>query len=223
MLAAAAAVSVVALSGVVAAPRPTPQLCEYSTYAWSVTERRAVDRKRIRKPYSEVTDAERDPRFAQCSVCEADQVLIDPGGGLKPLRVCWRFADEVRAALQAITASGQFELVSVTGYRPGRTRGAVVDGKRTRLSGHSFGVAIDINARHNGLYGGCKLGAPARSEADLQGCKLRMGGRWRPAKAPRVTVVRDGVVHRQFTKFWRWGGDLPGALKDFMHFSVDGT
>ncbi len=225
----AAAVLAVALSAAPAAAQPaktpdrvTPATCEYSTYAWSVTAKKAVDHERIRKPYAEVTAAERDPRFPECSVCEADQTEITLEG-LKPVRVCWRFADDVRGALRAVQASGEFELRTITGYRPGRTRGRVVDGRRTQLSNHSFGVAVDINARHNGLYGRCKLAAPAKAAVDLKGCKRRMGGPWAPRKAPKLTIERSGVVHREFTKFWRWGGDLTGALKDFMHFSVDGT
>jgi len=197
------------------------EVCTYRTYAWDVKRRRAVDHRLVEKPRAELTDEERDPAHPACSVCREDQVEVRLEG-LKPFSVCHVFADRVRSALERVRASGAFDLKTVTGYRPGRTRGRVVDGRRTRLSNHSFGTAIDVNARHNGLYGDCRLDAPPRVAKDIARCKLRMGGTWDPARRPRLTVVRDGPVYRELTRFWRWGGDLPGKLKDFMHFSVTG-
>jgi len=195
--------------------------CTYRTYSWDVKQRRAVGHRTVKKPRTELTAEERDPGEPGCTVCREDQVEVSLPG-LKPFSVCRVYADRVRAALERVRASGEFDLKTVTGYRVGRTRGPVIDGKRSLFSNHSFGTAVDLNARSNGLYGRCKLASPPATAEDLARCKLRMGGAWDPKRRPRVTIVRGGVVFRELTRFWRWGGALPGALKDFMHFSITG-
>ncbi|MDX9719905.1 MAG: M15 family metallopeptidase [Myxococcota bacterium] len=200
-------------------PRPTPSTCTYSTYQWSVEEKRAVNREQVSKEYSAVTDDERDPKEPRCTVCREDQVELKVGE-LESVWVCWVYAEALEKALRTIVDSGEFELEELEGYRVGRTRGKVVDGLRTEWSNHSFGTALDVNASSNGLYGNCDV--DVLSEDSIEQCKLRMGGKWRPKKQPRVSIVKDGVVYKALTEFWKWGGEIDGELKDIMHFSITG-
>ena len=203
-----------------------PTTCTYRTYSWSVEERRGVNRQTVEKPYSEVTSDERDPNDPRCSVCVEDQGEIDPAAlglsDVEPFLVCRVHQQAVEAALRDITTSGQFELVEITGYRVGRTRGPVVDGLRTEWSNHSFGTAIDINAGDNGLYGGCNVVEVTPESIDQ--CRLRVGGAWDPNESPQRSVTRDGPVYRAFTEQvgWRWGGEIDGDTRDLMHFSITG-
>ena len=184
-------------------------------------KRRAVDRETIRKPYSEVSADERCPKDERCTVCEEDQVWVEVKG-IPEVRVCHAWADKVRAALEEIAAS-PFEVRQIEGYRPGRTRGRVVKGRRTGWSNHAFGVAVDLNRGQNGLYVGCSVPARELSQKAVAGrCRLVQGGRWRPRTNKRTTIVRGGPAHKAFTGFWRWGGSISGGTRDFMHFSVDG-
>ncbi len=207
------------LVGLLAPPAPAAT-CTYRTYSWDVKLRKGVDHKEVAKPRAEVTDDEKDPDDPRCTVCSEDQALVEVPG-VKPFRVCAAYADKVKAALLEAKKGG-FALQTVVGYRVGRTRGAVRDGKRTEWSNHSFGTAVDINSAHNGMYTRCKLKRPAEVAGDIEGCRKVMGGRWNPKKGA-VTVYRGGLVHAAFAKIpWRWGGDLDGQLKDFMHFSITG-
>lgn len=226
-LAVPVALDVVALAGAIEPPgRAEPQTCSYSTYSWSTTQRRAVNREWIEKDYADVTDDERSPDDPRCSVCTEDQVTVDPAAHgwpeLGPFDVCWAYADAVGEALEAIAADGSFTIREAVGYRAGRTRGAVVDGLRTEWSNHSFGTAIDINASNNGLYRSCNI-RPLTAENIAQ-CRLGVGGAWRPDAAPSVSITRDGVVYRAFVEGvgWQWGGEIAGSTKDLMHFSLTG-
>ena len=183
-----------------------PKTCTYSTYAWHVARKRAVDHRRISKPYSEVTDIERDPNEPRCSTCFEDQVEVKVPGA-PPVTVCWVYADRVEQALKKIVDSGTFQIKDLTGYRVGKTRGAIQHGQRSAMSNHSFGTAIDINRNSNGLY---------------RGRKRRMGGHWDPKRNPDTTIVPNGIVYQEFSQFWKWGGELKGSLKDYMHFSITG-
>jgi hypothetical protein len=206
------------------AERPTT--CTYETYEWSTELRRAVNRREVAHPYSEVTADERAPDDPRCTVCREDQVRIDPSPlgieGVSAVWVCHAHAPAVEAALRAIAESGEFDIVELTGYRVGRTRGRVVDGLRTEWSNHSFGTAIDINAEHNGLYNDCNVGEV--TPETISRCRLSVGGRWDPERRPRRSITRGGVVYRAFTEIagWRWGGELTGSMRDLMHFSLTG-
>lgn len=207
------------------AARVEPETCTYRTYNWSTEERRAVNRQTVEHPYSEVVDDERSPADPRCTVCSEDQVTIDPadfGLDLESIRVCWAYADEIREALQNIVDSGEFRVVELTGYRPGRTRGRVVDELRTEWSNHSFGTAVDINADHNGLYRSCDVDEVTADNID--DCRLGVGGEWDPHGDPSRTITRDSVVYREFIDRvgWQWGGEIDGSTKDMMHFSPDG-
>ena len=201
--------------------KDSDEICSYSTYAWDVKRKRAVNRRQVRKKRSALTRDERDPDAPQCTVCKQDQVELRIEG-LPSVTVCRHFAKPLRKALTAIRDSGEFDIKTLKGYRPGRTRGPIVAGKRSLFSNHSYGAAIDINAKQNGLYRRCKLDKLPRKTSDISRCRLGVGGRWDPTGRPRVTIVPDDVVHREMTRFWKWGGALEGRMKDFMHFSVTG-
>lgn len=205
-----------------AQPDPAPPAkCTYQTYAWDTRKKKGVGHRTVSKPREELAPDEKDPDDPRCTVCSEDQARVEVEG-LPPVTVCRHYAPQVEAALKAIQASGEFSIRTLKGYRVGRTRGAVRAGLRTQFSNHSYGTAIDINARENGLYRRCRLEGAPQTAKDIAHCKLGVGGAWDPARRPRQTIRAGDVVHREFTRFWRWGGALPGALKDFMHFSITG-
>jgi len=180
----------------------------------------------VSKPYGELTDDEKAPdhEVSGCTVCLEDQEHVRVGE-LPEVVVCRFYAAGMKRALERIVADDRFRVESLTGYRVGQTRGRVVDGRRTQFSNHSYGTAIDVNAASNGLYRNCELGGKIpRKARDIRGCKRGIGGRWDPRKRPRTTVVYEGPVHRAFAEElgWKWGGEISGRLKDFMHFSPDG-
>lgn len=205
----------------------TPTTCTYETYQWSRTKKGPANKRTVRKPYSEVTDAERDPADPSgCTVCSEDQEVIDLEAlgfkGAKPIRVCRHYRARLETALREIAASGEFDMVDAVGYRPGMTRGPWVNDLRTVFSNHSFGTAIDINAAFNGMYTGCRV--ETLSVKSLRTCKLGIGGAWRPERHPRLTITKEGIVYRKITEHtgWKWGGELTGSIRDIMHFSITG-
>lgn len=207
------------------AARTPPTRCTYSTYQWSTEERRAVNRRTIEKDYAAVVEDERSPEDPRCTVCSEDQVEIDPasfGVDLEPFSVCWAHAANIERALRNVAESGEFRFTELTGYRPGRTRGRVVDGLRTEWSNHSFGTAIDINADRNGLYTSCDVAEVTPDS--IRSCRLGMGGAWDPVGDRSRSVTRDSIVYREFveTVGWRWGGEISGGTRDLMHFSPTG-
>ena len=149
---------------------------------------------------------------SSCTVCEEDQATIRVGK-IPPFRICNLFAAEVRQALERALDAG-FPIDEIVGYRVGKSKGPVDDaGLRTQFSNHSFGIALDINPRLNGLYTSCFRFGPA--------CRLLRGGEWRP-DVPG-TVTRDSSVYAAFRGIgWKWAGELAGRQKDFMHFSLSG-
>jgi hypothetical protein len=105
-------------------------------------------------------------------------------------------------------------IFSVVGYRVGMTRGNFdALGNRTRFSNHSFGIAIDINEQQNGLYDRCITFGPA--------CRLRRGGNWIPGQEGSLTP-ESPVVKAMKRIGMKWGGEIEGHQKDFMHFSPSG-
>jgi hypothetical protein len=205
--------------------RKKPSRCIYQTYNWSTALGKTVNHSTVDKPYSEVAGDEIDPNDPRCTVCEGDQVTIKPaamGLALDPFRVCWAHEDGMIRALERIKDTGKFDLRTVTTYRPGRTRGAIVDGMRTEMSNHSYGTAIDINRAQNGLYRNC----PGKlvDASSVANCTLAHGGAWNPKTRPLTSITADGDVARilQEELGWKWGGGLPGSTKDIMHFSKTG-
>lgn len=206
---------VLLLALVIATPAGTapasPAMCSYSTYTWNTVARRAVDIREVSKPYASLLAEEVDST-TRCSVCREDQVWIDIAG-LPRFQVCRHVAREVSSALKTALSRGA-RIDTVEGYRVGRTRGeADASGNRTGFSNHSFGIAIDINPQSNGLYGNClQFGAS---------CSLLRGGPWEPGNP--ASLVADGPVVKAFKAAgFKWGGEIAGRQKDFMHFSISG-
>jgi len=187
-------------------------VCSYDTYQWSTVEKRAIDFKKVSHPYSEITDDERDP-VTGCTVCIEDQIQINTPP-LKPFYVCKVVAPEIQQILEGLIYSGE-KIDHIIGYRVGKTRGDVDHyGNRTKFSNHSYGVAIDINPEHNGLYDRCiEFG---------NGCRLIRGGPWRPDEMEQ-SIKPEGMIVRAFKENgYLWGGEIRGRQKDFMHFSLTG-
>lgn len=185
--------------------------CTYTTYQWNVYARKAVGHRKVVKSYGELSEAERDAQSG-CSVCEEDQVALS-FPGLKPFKVCKSVAPQVRDIIETLQRQ-RAPLVEVTGYRVGMTRGEIdSSGNRTGFSNHSFGVALDVNVGRNGLYEDCiSFGSS---------CRLIMGGRWDPAHP--LSLTRDSTIVLEFKRNgFRWGGEIAGRQKDFMHFSPTG-
>ncbi len=193
------------------APRPAPSVCTYEMQVWSVSQKGSVMKQKVRHPYNELTPEEIDAA-TKCTVCSEDQefVSIPP---LQPFPVCYRIAPRVRRALSYLMQKGA-PIHTVVGYHVIKSRGSVDrNGNRTGLSNHSFGTAIDINPEQNGLYDNC-----VKFNRE---CRLLRGGEWRPGTPG--TLEQDGeIVTTLQQEGFRWGGEIAGRQKDFMHFSLTG-
>lgn len=186
-------------------------LCTYNTYKWNTRLKKAVEITRVEKPYDHVANHEVDPDTG-CSICEQDQQQVQLPG-IKPFKVCYRLAEDIKRRLKHLINQGVY-IKYVDAYRPGMTRGEPdAQGNRTRFSNHSFGVALDINPSLNGLYSNC----PQFNA----GCKLIRGGPWRPG-IPGTLDTDHPVVKALKDMGLRWGGEIAGRQKDFMHFSPTG-
>lgn len=188
------------------------QDCHYSTWQWDVAARKAVGFKNVARSFESLGDLDRDARSG-CSVCIEDQALIRIDG-IEPFRICKRYAERVRGVLAELLSDG-VPIKSVVGYRVGKSRGAVdALGRRTQFSNHSFGVAMDINSQSNGLYSNCL--------AFNEHCELLRGGHWRPGRDPYSLTPNGEVVTKMKSIGFKWGGEIEGRQKDFMHFSLTG-
>lgn len=189
-----------------------PSQCSYDTYQWSTRERRAVNHRQVSHPYHELAPEEVDP-LTGCSVCREDQVELHLPG-IEPFLVCHVVADTIEGALRELIAAGE-PIRQVIGYRVGMTRGDTdAQGLRSRFSNHAFGIAIDINPQANGLYDRCTHFGPE--------CRLIRGGEWQP-RQQMASLAPDGTVVRRLKREgFKWGGEIRGRQKDFMHFSPSG-
>lgn len=201
------------LLGLLSSPHsPAAEICSYDSYQWNTINQRAENFTRVQKSYAELTPDEIDSRTG-CSVCEQDQRLIHVAG-VEPVRVCKNVAASYQAILDDALANG-FEIRSLVGYRVGKTRGeADAAGRRTQFSNHSFGIALDINSEHNGLYTNCLTFGPH--------CRLLRGGPWRPRSDPASIMADSRLVREMRSMGFYWGGQIKGRQKDFMHFSPSG-
>lgn len=193
------------------APLKAQDICSYQTWAWDTHSRKAVNHEVVHKPYSDISADEVDA-YTGCSVCEQDQQEISVAP-LKPFKMCWVLASQVEEALRHLLVTGE-PITEVVGYRVGLTRGPVdAAGLRTRFSNHAFGIALDINPQANGLYENCvEFG---------ESCRLIRGGEWFPGQPGSISA--DGAIVAGFDRIGlRWGGEISGRQKDFMHFSPDG-
>ena len=186
-------------------------ICTFHTWDWDTINKRAVNHRQVSKPKAKLLPAERD-RQSPCTVCEEDQVWIQVDG-LPKVRVCRHFGGEVRQALEGIRNSG-YAVHKLVGYRVGKTKGKInANGYRTQYSHHSFGTAIDVNSKANGLYDNCLVFGSQ--------CRLIRGGAW--SLANPSSIQKGSAVYESFREIgWRWGGELEGRQKDFMHFSLSG-
>lgn len=186
--------------------------CSYSSYRWNTFTKQAEDRLTVKKLYANLSTTERDENTG-CTVCEEDQGWIQVGE-LKPVRMCRLLADRVESILNRTLAEG-FEINQLVTYRVGMTRGDIDhEGKRTKFSNHSFGIAIDVNPNNNGLYQNC-------IEFNDE-CILRRGGLWQPGHNPHSISADSELVASMKSAGFKWGGEIAGKQKDFMHFSPSG-
>jgi len=187
-------------------------ICHYQSYRWNTITQQAEDFESVTKPYTDLEPGEFDAKTG-CSVCIEDQRLITIAN-LKPVRICKQFSGQIEWILSRAIADG-FQLKQFRGYRVGRTRGVVdAAGKRTEFSNHSYGIAIDINSASNGLYENC---------IEFSGqCVLRRGGEWRPGENLQSIRTDSLLVGLMKDSGFKWGGEIAGRQKDFMHFSVSG-
>ena len=115
--------------------------------------------------------------------------------------------------LERLQSEGE-PIFEIVGYRVGKSSGDLDrNGDRTKFSQHSFGIALDINPAQNGLYDHCVAFGPP--------CRLRRGGRWNPQTRGALTAT-GAIVSGMKEIGIRWGGEIPGQQKDFMHFSPSG-
>jgi hypothetical protein len=185
--------------------------CHYQTWSWSVREKRPVDVRQIKTFKSKLTIQEKGS-IEGCTVCQEDQAIIRVDK-LPPFQICRRFASSVEPRLRNIQKSG-FPIKEIEGYRVGKTKGSIDSkGHRTEFSNHSYGTAIDINSSLNGLYENCFVFNSS--------CRLLRGGEWRPERPGTITPASI-VVNEMSEAQLKWGGELQGQQKDFMHFSPNG-
>jgi D-alanyl-D-alanine carboxypeptidase len=188
------------------------QSCHYRDWRWNVAQKRVVQPLAVAKDYSELSPEERDKQSG-CSVCAEDQQAIKLDG-LPVFSVCKKYAAVVHDVLEKLIWQGE-KIYSVIGYRVGRTRGDLdAQGNRSGFSNHSYGVAIDINTEHNGLYGNCVRFGPQ--------CQLLRAGPWRPGGDPYSLQQNGSIVKTLKQAGFKWGGEIEGQQKDFMHFSLTG-
>ena len=188
-----------------------PGTCSYEVYNWNVHKKRAVNFARVERPYPELKAEEKDPATG-CTVCLEDQELVKVGN-LAPFYVCRKVSGGLRAVLEKLIAQGE-PVLEVTAYRPGRTKNPLgKEGNRRGFSNHAYGAAVDINRSGNGLYDKCLKFGP--------GCRLIQGGPWKPGA--RGTLTHDSAIVREMKAAgFKWGGEIEGLQKDFMHFSLEG-
>ncbi len=192
-------------------PISATELCHYRSYQRNTVTRKAVNHQLVEKPRSQLTNDERDSNSG-CSVCEEDQTEIRLPN-LKPFKVCKQLAVKIETLLRQLQQQNAVVL-DVVAYRVGKTRGDIdQNGNRTQFSNHSFGTAFDINTDQNGLYENCLQFGPQ--------CRLIKGGAWRVGQFGSLTA--DSVIVQTLkANGFKWGGEIGGQQKDFMHFSLTG-
>lgn len=184
--------------------------CTFTDWDWHSESQKAVNIRDVKMDRTELTPEQIHPTLP-CSICREDQRRVKIGS--VETYVCHIIANDIQSILEATVASG-FQLDKLVGYRVGKTKGPVdSQGLRTEYSHHSFGLALDINPDKNGLYDRCSIFS--------SGCRLRRGGHWRPGIPGTVTPESD-IYHGFNSIGLKWGGELKGQQKDFMHFSLSG-
>lgn len=166
---------------------------------------------KVSKLMDELTPNEIDTKTG-CSVCEEDQVTVKLLNGIH-FKICHKMADRLEQVLNQLLISG-VEIKSIEGHMVKQTAGEIdKDGNRTKFSQHAFGVALDINREHNGLYENC-----FKWQKD---CQLIHGGEWR--KSDPLSIHSESILYQKLNQIGlKWGGEILGKQKDFMHFSLTG-
>jgi hypothetical protein len=191
--------------------RSLPVKCSYIIQIWNVHEKRSLISKKVEHAYALLRPEEIDQRTG-CTVCSEDQEQIEIAP-LPAFSVCRMIAPQVRGSLERLLRDNA-AISSVTGYHVVKSRGPLdASGNRTQLSNHSFGTAIDINPEQNGLYDNCITFGPS--------CRLLRGGAWSPGSLGSIEKNGD-IVRMLKSAGFRWGGEIAGRQKDFMHFSLTG-
>lgn len=186
------------------------ELCRYTYTVWNANKRISEGPFTVQKLKSALTQAEKGSDG--CSLCEEDQEDVTLSNGVK-FRACRKYSMKFRAALEKILKEGK-QVKTVVGYRPSISKGTLdSQGRRTEFSRHAFGVALDINEEFNGLYDQCIQWGPS--------CRLIKGGKYSGSHPLSITRNSPEVRHFREEGF-RWGGEIEGFQKDFMHFSPDG-
>lgn len=184
--------------------------CRYTATVWNAKRGTVVDHITVVKDYSKLSQKEKGPYG--CTPCESDQV--DLNLPFHPsIRLCRHIASKIERVLIQAHEEG-YLIKKIIAYRPGLSKGPLDQhGNRTELSNHSFGTAIDINPEHNGLYGNCKVWNT--------NCVLLKDG-MRVLEHPLTLKKNSPLVLMMREIGMKWGGEIKGNQKDFMHFSHNG-
>ncbi len=191
-------------------PLRAQEVCHYSYTVWNTRIQKSEGPYRVSKPSSELTQTEKGVQG--CSVCESDQILVKLSDQHE-VKLCKRFASKFQSVLEHYLKQGGI-IKTLTGYRPSISKGAIdSNGRRTEFSRHAYGLALDLNENHNGLYDQCINWGPS--------CRLIKGGKY--SKKDPLSIQADSLIVRLFKQEGlEWGGKIHGFQKDFMHFSPDG-
>jgi hypothetical protein len=185
--------------------------CSYETWDWDTIQKKSVNHRKVVKDKKELEPEERSD-VDGCSVCIEDQSRVEIAG-LPAFTVCKVYRDRIVQAVSRAQQTG-FKFQSIIGYRVGKSKGPIdPKGLRTQFSNHSFGTAVDFNSEVNGLYDNC----PSFNAK----CKLLRGGVYRPDT--EGAIVKDSSIYQEMLRAgFKWGGEISGKQKDFMHFSTSG-
>lgn len=188
------------------------KVCSFEYGVYNVQSRTSAKRIKISIPKKQIKKEFTDERG--CTLCQEDQVMVYLKNGIK-FKACPLLAADLETLLNQVIDKG-FKINEVIGYRPQMSRGDLDSkGNRTEFSNHSFGSAIDVNPRSNGLYDNCVHWS--------SNCRLRKGGAWRP-KHNKASIKKGSFLIKAMSSLGlKWGGELQGKQKDFMHFSYHGN
>ena len=185
--------------------------CTYRTWEWDTIQRKSVNHRLVKKQKSDLLREELG-KIEGCTVCEEDQIEVQLEG-LPTFKICAVFKERIIHAINKAQKDG-FPIFSITGYRVGKSRGPLDSlGRRTEFSNHSYGIALDFNAENNGLYDSCIQFSST--------CKLLRGGAYQSDSYGAITPTTS-LYQAMTTAGFKWGGEIKGTQKDFMHFSIDG-
>lgn len=184
--------------------------CEYQFTVWNTKSKTSEGPFKVKKDYKNLTKNEIGPQG--CTPCEIDQEVITLSNKMK-VKFCTKLAKSIKSTLNHILKNG-YPFETILGYRASVSKGeAAMNGQRSELSNHAFGVAIDLNENYNGLYTNCFTWN--------RNCRLQKGGRYDPGHPLALTKTSLPVRFLKQAGL-KWGGEISGRQKDFMHFSLSG-